>query len=239
MDAYPYRMRDLVSRTRVSAPSVHFYGQQGLLPPARKTAGNQAQYSEATLSRLLWIRLLQNELRLPLRSIRWVLERWGELPIAEIRALQSLGRLLDGPDPLASREELAAIQQRLGPGDLDALVGLGLVRIQPGGTVSSQDLRILELCAAMRSAGLTAEAGFDINQLAVYRDAVEQLVTAELRRIVQPALDRHEPAALRDLVIRGLPLTNQLLSLLHGRAVQQETQRWLDLDSLDSARDTA
>lgn len=237
MQAYPHRMRDLVFRTGVSAPSVHFYSQQGLLPPAQKTAGNQARYGEDTIQRLLWIRLLQNELRLPLRSVRWVLERWGELPIAEIRALQSLGRLLDEPEAIASREELDAIRDRLGTGDLDALVRLGLVG-GPGGA-SSRDLRLLELCAAMRSAGFTPEAGFDIGQLAVYRDAVEHLVTEELRKIVEPILDRHDPVALRDLVTRGLPLTNQLLSLLHERAVQDEMQRWLELDSLDTARDTA
>jgi DNA-binding transcriptional MerR regulator len=236
--AYPLRMRDLVSRTGISSPSIHFYGQQGLLPPAEKTAGNQARYSEATLSRLLWIRSLQNELRLPLRSIRWVLERWGELPIGEIRALQALGRLLEEPDPAANREDLEAIRQRLGPDDLEALSRLGLVRAQAGGVVSGQDLRLLELCAAMRAAGFTDEAGFEIDQIALYRDAVERLVTDELRRIVEPILGRHDPPALRDLVTRGLPLANQLLCLLHERAVQAELQRWLDLDA-ESARNTA
>jgi DNA-binding transcriptional MerR regulator len=227
VDGYPLRMRDLVQRTGLPAPTIHFYAQQGLLPASRKTAGNQARYGEQTLERLLWIRSLQNELRLPLRSIRWILGRWGELPVAEIRTLQTLGRLLDEPDPAADAVALDAIRERLEPGDLDSLRRLGL--IAAGAPISSSDLRLLEVCAAMRAAGFTEAAGFSMEQIALYRDAVERLVTEELQRIVEPILDRHSPDGLRDLVRRGLPFTNQMLSLLHERAVQAELQRWLEI----------
>jgi hypothetical protein len=81
----------------------------------------------------------------------------------------------------------------------------------------------------MRASGFTEEAGFSIENLAVYRDAVEQLVGEELARIVEPVLHRHDTETLRDLVHRGLPLTDRLLSLLHQRAVRGEMQRWLDI----------
>jgi len=223
---FPHRMRDLVRLTGTPAPTIHFYLQQGLLPAARKTAGNQALYSEDTVRRVLWIRSLQAELRLPLRSIRWVLERHGELPIPEIRALQALGSLLDEPDPVATAEELAAVDA-LDPGDVEALRRLGVVGA--GGPLSSSDLRILELTAALRRAGFTEEAGFSIENMALYRDAVEHLVQEELARIIEPVLPRHDPTTLRDLVRRGLPLTNQLLALLHQKVLQSEAQRWLAL----------
>ncbi len=228
---HPYRMRDLVRLSGISAPTIHFYALQGLLPAPRKTAGNQARYPESTLSRLRWIRALQTDLRLPLRGIGSILERWGELPVEEIQALQALGSLLEEPDPAAPGEALRAVRARLGAGDLEALIRLGLVRA--GGAVSSADLRLLELIAAMRAAGFTETAGFSIEQVAVYRDAVERLVNDELSRIVEPVLQRHDAATLRDLVRRGLPLADQLLSLLHHRAVQGELQRYLDVDTLD------
>jgi DNA-binding transcriptional MerR regulator len=234
--AFPYRMRDLVRLTGVGAPTIHFYAQQGLLPAPRKTAGNQAAYPESTVGRLRWIRSLQTELRLSLRSIGSTLERWGELPVEEIRALQALGSLLDTPDPAASGDELAAVRARLDACDFDALVRLGIV--QPG-AVSSSDLRLLELVAAMRAAGFTEDAGFNIESLAVYRDAVERLVTDELSRIVEPVLNRHDTETLRDLVNSGLPLANQLLSMLHHRAVQHELQRWLDVEPVDQNVNTA
>jgi DNA-binding transcriptional MerR regulator len=225
-------MRDLVRLTGVSAPTIHFYAQQGLLPPSRKTAGNQAMYPESTVARLRWIRSLQTELRLSLRGIGYILERWGELPVEEISALQALGSLLEEPDPAAPAEQLEAVRQRLGPGDIESLTRLGMIHKRP---LSSSDLRLLELIAAMRAAGFTEDAGFRIESIAVYRDAIERLVNEELARIVEPVLQRHDTETLRDLVNRGLPLTNKLLSLLHQRAVQNELQRWLDIEPTEQA----
>ena len=220
-------MRDLVRLTGVSAPTIHFYAQQRLLPQARKTAGNQALYGDSTAARIRWIRALQTELNLSLRSIGRVLEMRGELPVEEIRALQALGALLDEPDPAAGAADLAAVSQRLGVDDVASLQRLGL--IGSTGAISSNDLRLLDLVAAMRASGFTEESGFSIESLAVYRDAVEHLVADELARIVEPVLHRHDAQTLRDLVHRGLPLTDRLLSLLHQRAVRGEMQRWLDL----------
>src|SRR5438309_2216937 len=157
MPGYPYRMRDLVALSGISAPTIHFYAQQGLLPEPHKTSGNQARYPESTVTRLGWIRGLQTELRLTLRGIGSILERWGELPVEDMRALQALGTLLEEPDPAAPSEALAAVRKRIGPDDLDALVSLGLVRAG-GGPLSSSDLRLLELVAAMRGAGCTGGA---------------------------------------------------------------------------------
>jgi DNA-binding transcriptional MerR regulator len=227
MPATVHRMRDLVRLTGVSAPTIHFYAQQRLLPQARKTAGNQALYSDSTAARIRWIRALQTELNLSLRSIGRVLEMRGELPVEEIRALQALGALLDEPDPAAGAADLAAVRQRLGLDDVASLQRLGL--IGSTGAISSNDLRLLDLVAAMRASGFTEESGFSIESLAVYRDAVEHLVADELARIVEPVLHRHDAQTLRDLVHRGLPLTDRLLSLLHQRAVRGEMQRWLDL----------
>lgn len=220
-------MRDLVRLTGASAATIHFYALQGLLPPARKTSGNQALYSDATVARVRWIRELQVELNLTLRSIGRILEMRGELPVAEIQALQALGALLEEVDPTAEAAELESVRARLGPDDVRRLRELGLVATR--GAISRGDLRLLELVAAMRDAGFTEAAGFSIESLALYRDAVERLVTDELARIVEPVLQRHEAETLRDLVQRGLPLTDRLLSLLHQRAVQGEMRRWLDV----------
>jgi DNA-binding transcriptional MerR regulator len=185
------------------------------------------------VTRLLWIRAMQNELRLSLRGISAILERWGELPIEEMRALQTLGGLLEEPDPAAPDAELAEVRDRLSPEDLEALAQLGLVA--ESGVYSSSDLRLLGLVAMMRAAGFTDESGFAIESIALYRDAVERLVTDELARIIEPVLHRHDAATLRDLVQRGLPLADQLLSLLHHRAVQHALQQWLASDSTDQA----
>src|SRR5437660_12667403 len=118
---FPYRMRDVVRLTGIAAPTIHFYALQRLLPAPRKTAGNQARYPETTVTRLRWIRSLQTEARLSLRGIASILERWGELPVEEVCALQTLGGLLEEPDPAAPGDELEAVTARLRGGDLEAL----------------------------------------------------------------------------------------------------------------------
>lgn len=220
------RMRDLVRLTGTSAPAIHFYAQQRLLPAAVKTAGNQALYGMATVERVRWVRTLQTELNLPLRSIRHVLDRYGELPLEEVRTLLILGRLVESADPVAAAADREAATARVDDEDLASLRRLRLVS---DGTLTGSDVRLLELVAAMRAAGLTEDAGFHVESLAVYRDAVERLVAEELARIVEPVLLRHPPEVLRDLVNRALPLTDQLLAHLHQRAVRSETQQWLDM----------
>ena len=236
IERHPLRMRDVVRRTGVSAATVHFYGQQGLLPPAVKTAGNQARYGEETVDRVLWIRSLQHDARLPLRTIHWVLERWGELPVDEVRALQTLGTLLEEPDPAATAEELTEVVRHLEPGDLDALRRMDLVA-PAGQPLTGSDARLIELVGALRAAGFSEAAGFSADSLGVYNDAVQRLVEEELARCIEPVIGRHEPTDLRDLVLRGLPLVNRLLALLHQRALTTEMHRWIDAS--DPLADTA
>ncbi len=68
LTAARYELKDLAARAGVTARTVHFYIQQGLLPPAG-APGPGARYSEAFLARLIVIRRLQRE-HLPLAEIR-------------------------------------------------------------------------------------------------------------------------------------------------------------------------
>ena len=52
------------------AQAIHFYIQQGLLPPGRKTGRNMAWYTEEHVERLHLIKKLQHERFLPLKAIK-------------------------------------------------------------------------------------------------------------------------------------------------------------------------
>jgi DNA-binding transcriptional MerR regulator len=75
-------IKELCDRARVTPRTVHFYIQQGLLPPSG-TTGPGARYTQEHVDRLRLIRLLQNE-HLPLAEIN---RRLRGLSSDDVRAL--------------------------------------------------------------------------------------------------------------------------------------------------------
>ena len=65
-----YRMKDLCETTGLPRQAIHFYIQQGLLPPGQKTGRNMAWYADEHLDRLRLIKKLQHEQFLPLKAIK-------------------------------------------------------------------------------------------------------------------------------------------------------------------------
>src|SRR5947209_19390152 len=68
------RMSELARASGVPVPTIKFYLRERLLPPGRATAATQAQYDHEHLARLRLIRALVDVGRLPLASVRYVLQ---------------------------------------------------------------------------------------------------------------------------------------------------------------------
>jgi DNA-binding transcriptional MerR regulator len=77
-----YDLKEICSEAGVTPRTVHFYIQQGLLPPAG-FLGPGAKYNRSHLYRLRLIRLLQKE-HLPLAEIRRRLEALSDFQIEEL-----------------------------------------------------------------------------------------------------------------------------------------------------------
>lgn len=77
-----FDIKELCDRGKVTARTVHYYIQQGLLPPSGST-GSGARYTEEHLDRLRLVRLLQNE-HLPLAEIN---RRLRSLSGEQVRSL--------------------------------------------------------------------------------------------------------------------------------------------------------
>jgi DNA-binding transcriptional MerR regulator len=85
-------IKELCDRARVTPRTVHYYIQQGLLPPSG-TTGPGARYTQEHLDRLRLIRLLQNE-HLPLAEIN---RRLRSLSGDQIKALVEERRRVSSP----------------------------------------------------------------------------------------------------------------------------------------------
>ncbi|HEV7677978.1 MAG TPA: MerR family transcriptional regulator [Candidatus Dormibacteraeota bacterium] len=223
---HPLRMGDLVRQTGVSAATIQFYGASGLLPPTSKRGRTSVRYGVDAVARIRWVRAVQQELRLSLRSIRSVLENLGEIPVAELRTRLALGNALDSAYDVGAAAGDVGVTAEQEAEIAAHLERLGLIEsVPPGAPRRAADRRLIELEAAMQAAGFTEANGFTWDQLLLYRDAMRAVVREETRRFVA-AGRRLGPQRAGAIVERGLPVIDELLRFFHAQAVLEGVDGW-------------
>jgi DNA-binding transcriptional MerR regulator len=223
-------MKDLCRLTGMPRQAIHFYIQQGLVPPGHKTGRNTARYGEEHLERIRVVKQLQNERFMPLRAIRAVLDGEDDAFTPEQRTLlldvkqrlsQSLAKPRDAAPRVDARELLArhGLERR----DLDDLVGARLVDVERGPRgkllVAADDAWVFELLAEVRRAGFTRELGFDAKLLLVYERAVATLFERE-KALLTDRLGRLPPDRVAGMLEKALPLVHQFFARYHARKVR-------------------
>ncbi len=184
------KMRELVERSGLPAPTILHYVHEGLLQePTARTGRSMAWYAEASVEQLKLIRRLQHDHFLPLAVIRELL-REGTDPRL-IAAAGAVSGALPPAAPDAPMPSQGQPAQGLSDGDLAELVAVGLLTTlpQPGQPVSAVDAEVMELLTQARANGLGADV-LSVAALRPYKAAVAELV-------------RFEVALFRDTVLRG------------------------------------
>ncbi len=228
--AFPHRMKDLCDATGLDRQAIHFYIQQGLLPPGRKTGKNMAFYSDAHIARLQLIKKLQHERFLPLKAIKALLDgREERFTPAQHRFLgevrERLGATLAPPPEKTATVDLEGLMLRSGidRDDVDRAKELGLVatRVGPDGreVVAEDDAWLFDLFGEMRRAGLTRELGFTADDVAFYEEVVDKLFGEELR-LLSARLSHLPPDYVARLIERALPLIHALIVRYHAAKVR-------------------
>jgi len=217
----PYRIKDLSEKTGVSREAIRFYINEGLLPPARKTAHNMGWYSDRHVELLGMIQKLQSERFLPLKAIKMLL-RGGEQSLdfndAQIKALDEMRRKIVHQD-LKVSDDAAKLARDMGLSrwEQKELLELG---IATSGAATISDIEITQQWIAIRDAGFSLERGFSPRDLMFMKDVVEIALRSELSifsgRFVQ--LDETDAARVIDVVV---PALSRLFGLLHERRVAE------------------
>lgn len=226
---WPYRMKDLCRMTGMPRQAIHFYIQQGLVPPGRKTGRNTARYADDHVDRIRLVKQLQSERFMPLRAIRAVLdgdddeftpEQRRVLIDVKQRLSQSLARPAGG-----ARVEARALIARYGleRRDLDDLVRARVVEVERGprgkAMVAADDAWAFELLAELRRAGFTRELGFDARLLRVYERSVASLFDRE-KRVLARRLTKLPPERVAAMLESALPLVHQFFARYHAKKVR-------------------
>lgn len=94
------RIGEIATRAGVTAPTIRYYEEIGLLPPARRSSSGYRRYTESTVDELRFIRKAQ-ALGFSLDEIRDILRlsRSGQTPCSHVLSL--------------ARQHLAAVDERI------------------------------------------------------------------------------------------------------------------------------
>jgi len=218
-----YKMKDLCEASGLERQAIHFYIQQGLLPPGHKTGRNMAWYAEEHLERLHLIRKLQQERFLPLKAIKALLDGRDEDFSPEQQAF--LGRVkerldvrVSGTTP-ATPVPLDELTEKLGvdPRDVEEAIELGTLAVseQDGRRmVAEKDMWLLELFAKMRGLGFTRELGFTIEDVTFYETIMNRLFREEMR-LVSRRMTNIPPEQAAKMIENALPIIHTILTRYH------------------------
>jgi DNA-binding transcriptional MerR regulator len=225
-----YRMKDLCELTGLGRQAIHFYIQRGLLPPGEKTGRNMAYYGEEHLERLRLIKTLQHERFLPLKAIAAILDdREVGFTESQRRFLggvkQHLGRALFGGSEQAAEVPVDALLERVGLAreDFDRMVEIEMIGMRSDAqgrrVISKDDAWLIEIFAEARRIGFARELGFEVDDLAIYDEMVQELAQREAQ-LVASRIPTMDPERAAQMIERALPLVHSLIEGLHRAKIR-------------------
>lgn len=200
-------MSELSARSGVAVATIKYYLREGLLHPGEQTAATRAEYDGSHLRRLRLIRALVEVGRVPVASIKKIVEAVEDesLPLHEMlgTAHYALGPAVE-PEPTPEWERALADVD-------DLLTSLGW-RVEPGAPARAE---LAQTVVRMRQVGLSAD-------LRPYAAAAGKLV-AEVELDALPA-DGSRDAAVEALVL-GTVLYGRAFDALRRLAQESESAR--------------
>lgn len=214
------KISQLAERAGVQKATVAYYIKEGLLPrPARKPHRNMAYYSAESVERIKLIKDLQTKRFLPLAVIKKMFA--DKKGIAEIRTFVD-SEAMD-PKALVPRTVEAAklmAETGLGAAEIKTLTALGYVQgTKARGKLiyNAAEAAIIRAVARMREAGFGAAGAFRAAELAMYKDAMEELIRKEVTLFSERVVGRVPRQEVLAMARVGLEGTNELLIALRRK----------------------
>ena len=223
------KMSELAERSGVSAGTIRYYLREGLLGEGAdivRTSRNMAYYPPEYVQRIELIKRLQEKRFMPLRVIKGALE---EDP-GRVRALMELEdrileRALASADD-SSRVSIKAIRERyqIPRNVLDRLAEIGVLTPNRKG-YDQDDVKIIEAIASFRAGGYEEALGFTVYDTLRYREALEPLVQAEVRALLDRLAGEVEVDRATEIVAAGVEPLRELLGAMHSKLLLAELRR--------------
>jgi len=221
------RISDLSRETGVSTATIKFYIREKLLPaPTLKTGRNMAYYDRSFVTRIRFIKELQQKRFLPLDVIKAILDQNDSIiSPREVDTLLGLEgtfyeaiHFTPGQPPMTL--EQAVERYHLEREEIDFAVRLGALEpVERGGALyfEGDDLLMLETMAEMERAGLRRELVPQEVSLPIYVGAIEQLAREELKMFSRAVTGKVDDSQVATMALAGVRLVERFIVLLRRK----------------------
>ena len=219
------KMGELAARSGVSAATIKHYLREGLLPEPVRTSRNMAYYPPDFVDRIRLIKRLQEDRFMPLRLIKGVMDADPE----RARALVELeDRILERAADQREGQRISAAEVRrrydVPAHVLERLVAIGVLTPNSRG-YDSDDVQIIEAISRFRAGGYDEALGFTVYDTLRYREALEPLVTEEVRTLLDRLAGEVEVERAVDIIASGAEPLRELIGAMHSKLLLAELRR--------------
>jgi DNA-binding transcriptional MerR regulator len=220
------KMKELAEASGVSAGTIKHYLREGLLPEPVRTSRNMAYYPAEFVERIQLIKRLQEDRFMPLKLIKGVIDddpgRAKALVELEDRILETAV----AAGEKRGRVSAAEVRRRydLPPKMLDRLAELGV--LTPNGRgYDDDDIQIIEAMTRFRAGGYDEQLGFTVYETLRYKEALEPLVQAEVRALLDKFAGEVDPERAATIIAAGAQPLRDLIGAMHSKLLLAELQR--------------
>lgn len=226
-----YRMKDLIRESGLPRKTIHYYINEGLLPPPRKSGRNTAIYGQEHLERLQEICMLRGRRFLPVKAIKAFYDDSAETDLTSEQKKFIRELRLDLPDSIRPGSEqyvsFNSAAKDVTAKELKVLEKEGLITLVDSGServLSKEDAVILESWAQFKEIGFTPEKGYDPSMLKIWDTTIEQLVVMEIAELAD-GISRSSQAETVDVTNKAMSIVNKLIEALHYKKTRAQFKK--------------
>jgi DNA-binding transcriptional MerR regulator len=230
-DAGLLKMSELAERSGVSAGTIKHYLREGLLGEGNeivRTSRNMAYYPPDYVDRIQLIKRLQEDRFMPLRVIRRMI---GSEPDRARALIELEDRIIERAVAAREGERMSAAEARrryeIPRNVLDRLAELGVLTPTSRG-YDADDVKIIEAVSRFRAGGYDEQLGFTVFDTLRYRDALEPLVSEEVRILLDRLAGEVEVERALEIIAAGAEPLRDLIGAMHSKLLFAELSRQRD-----------
>ena len=224
------KISELAEECGLPISTIRHYINEGLLENPRKTSKNMAYYDRDSIPKISLIKRLQDELYLPLKVIKRLLEGREELSFDDydlfVEVRKRLAEYEDLLPEMASVPHAEVMKHlALTEDEMLTLEGIGVISPEIKESVkyyNEVDYRTIKALSDFRASGFSADLGFSTDDLGVYIRLIKDLVKIESRLFAERTAKKLSAQEIAELIRNGLPAVNEIISSLHHKFMLEE-----------------